>query len=279
MSAPSINQSEITAKITTACRVLESCDQAPSLDTLARAVGMSSSHFHRQFKAQTGQTPKAYADSQRAGRIRKQLKPQKNITQAIYQAGYNSSGRYYEQAKQILGMKAKDYQRGGKGETIRFAIGECELGAILVAMTEQGICAISLGDDPEPLCRELQDSFPNAQLIGDDAEFDAHVAKVIGFIENPQLGLDLPLDIRGTAFQQRVWQALLKVPPGNTASYSELAEMMGSPKAVRAVASACAANKIAIAVPCHRIIRTDGSLSNYRWGVERKSNLLEREKR
>ncbi|BDS07784.1 hypothetical protein NT6N_28240 [Oceaniferula spumae] len=277
MSASQTEESAVAVKISTACRLLEACDQAPSLDTLARAVGMSSSHFHRQFKVLTGQTPKAYAVAQRAGKIREQIRPKQNITRTIYQAGYNSSGRYYEQAKQILGMNAKVYKQGGVGETIRFAIGQTELGAILVAMTEQGICAISLGDDPEPLCRELQDRFPNAQLVGDDAKFDAHVAKVVGFVENPQIGLDLPLDIRGTAFQQRVWQALLKVPPGSTASYSELAEKMGSPKSVRAVASACAANKVAVAIPCHRIIRTDGSLSNYRWGVQRKAELLHRE--
>jgi AraC family transcriptional regulator of adaptative response/methylated-DNA-[protein]-cysteine methyltransferase len=174
-------------------------------------------------------------------------------------------------------MTPGDFRSGGKGVAIRFAVGECSLGSILVAATETGICAMSFGDDPEALVRDLEDRFPQARLIGGDAAFEELVAKAVGFVEAPRLGLDLPLDVRGTAFQQRVWQALRKIPPGSTATYSEVARRIGAPKAVRAVAHACASNPIALAIPCHRVVRTDGSLSGYRWGVERKRALLERE--
>jgi AraC family transcriptional regulator of adaptative response/methylated-DNA-[protein]-cysteine methyltransferase len=160
---------------------------------------------------------------------------------------------------------------------IRFAIGECSLGSILVAASERGVCSIFLGDDPGKLVRELQDRFPLASLIGGDAEFEHLVAKVAGFVEAPKLGLDLPLDVRGTAFQQRVWQVLREIPPGETASYTEVAKRIGSPKAVRGVANACAANVLAVAIPCHRVVRSDGGLSGYRWGVERKRALLDKE--
>lgn len=168
-------------------------------------------------------------------------------------------------------------QSSNKSEVIRFAVDECSLGAILVAASDQGICAISLGDDPDPLARDLQDQFPKARLIGGDRSFKQWISQVIGFVDNPQTDLDLPLDIRGTAFQQRVWQALREIPAGSTVSYTELARRIGTPKAVRAVAGACATNKLAVAIPCHRVVRTDGSLSGYRWGIERKRRLIERE--
>ena len=199
------------------------------------------------------------------------------MTAAIYGAGFNSSGRFYETSGQVLGMKPTDFRAGGKNTEIRFAIGECSLGSILVAKSERGVCAIMLGDDPEALARDLQDRFPQARLIGGDAEFEAMVAKVVGFVEAPGLGLDLPLDVRGTAFQQRVWQALRDIPAGETASYAEIAERIGAPKSVRAVAQACSANTLAVAIPCHRVVRQDGALSGYRWGVERKRALLARE--
>jgi AraC family transcriptional regulator of adaptative response/methylated-DNA-[protein]-cysteine methyltransferase len=173
----------------------------------------------------------------------------------------------------ILGMTPD----GGNNRRIRFALGECSLGSILVAISEKGICAISLGDDPEALARDLQDRFPQAELIGGDRELEQWIAQVISFVEAPALGLDLPLDIRGTAFQQRVWQALREIPAGQTVSYTGIAQHIGAPNAVRAVASACAANSLAVAIPCHRAIRSDGSLSGYRWGVERKAELLRRE--
>jgi AraC family transcriptional regulator of adaptative response/methylated-DNA-[protein]-cysteine methyltransferase len=260
-----------------ACRLIEAADEAPSLDDLAGSVGMSRCHLHRVFKAQTGVTPKGYAKAHRARRVRDELTTSETITQAIYGAGFQSNGRFYESSNATLGMTPKTFRAGGDGATIRFAIGECWLGSILVAASEKGVCAILLGDDPDELARDLQDRFPNAELIGDDPDFEKLVARVVGFLETPSMGLDLPLDIRGTAFQQRVWEALRQIPAGTTASYTEIAERIGQPKSVRAVAQACAANALAVAIPCHRVVRTDGSLSGYRWGVDRKSQLLRRE--
>ena len=265
------------ATITAACRWIEDAEEVPSLDALATQAGMSPYHFHRVFKAVTGVTPKAYATAHRARRVRDGLNRGDRVTDAIFDAGYNSNARFYEQSNALLGMTPSDWRRGGANAEIRFAIGQCSLGAILVACSENGICAILLGDDADRLARDLQDQFPNARLIGDDPDFANLVAQVVGFVEAPGQGLDLPLDVRGTAFQQRVWDALRKIPAGSTASYSEIAERIGSPKAVRAVAQACASNKIALAIPCHRVVRNDGALSGYRWGVERKRALLERE--
>jgi AraC family transcriptional regulator of adaptative response/methylated-DNA-[protein]-cysteine methyltransferase len=210
--------------------------------------------------------------------MREELSGAGSVTDALYGAGFNSSGRFYAAADRLLGMKPAAYRKGGADTEIRFAIGQCSLGAILVAQSERGICAILLDDDPEVLIRDLEDRFPNAALIGGDRDFEDLVATVVGFVEAPGLGLDLPLDLRGTAFQERVWQALRDIPTGDTVSYSDLAKRVGAPNAVRAVAGACAANKIAVAIPCHRVVRTDGALSGYRWGVERKRALLAREK-
>jgi AraC family transcriptional regulator, regulatory protein of adaptative response / methylated-DNA-[protein]-cysteine methyltransferase len=260
------------------CRVIETAEEPPALADLARRAGMSAYHFHRVFKAVTGVTPKAYANAHRAKRVRDELaRPDTSVTAAMYDAGFNSNARFYATSNAILGMKPRDYRAGGANTEIRFAIGECSLGSILVARSERGVCAILLGDDPDALARELQDRFPQARLIGGDADFEALVARVVGFVEAPGLGLDLPLDVRGTAFQQRVWQALRAIPAGKTASYAEIARRIGAPKSVRAVAQACAANTIAVAIPCHRVVRNDGALSGYRWGVERKSALLQRE--
>lgn len=199
------------------------------------------------------------------------------MTEAIYNAGYNSNGRFYETSHRVLGMTPSNYRAGGADTDIHFAVGECSLGSILVAKSDRGICAILLGDEPDALTRDLQDRFPHANFIGGDTEFEQFVSKVVGFVEAPALGLDLPLDIRGTAFQQRVWQALQKIPLGSTASYTDIAKCIGLPKSVRAVAQACGANPLAVAIPCHRVVRHDGALSGYRWGVERKRTLLERE--
>jgi AraC family transcriptional regulator of adaptative response/methylated-DNA-[protein]-cysteine methyltransferase len=266
------------ASIAKACRAIEAAEKSPTLEALARAAGMSAFHFHRVFKKLTGLTPKGYAAAHRSQRVRAQLAQNNTVTTAIYDAGFVSNGRFYARAADMLGMKPKRYQRGGAGETIRFAIGECSLGSILVAASERGVCAIFLGDDPGTLARELQDRFSKADLIGGDAEFEKLVAKVIGFVEAPRLGLDLPLDVRGTAFQQRVWQALREIPAGLTASYAEIASRLGLPKAARAVAGACAANAIAVVIPCHRVVRRSGDLCGYRWGVERKRALLEKER-
>jgi AraC family transcriptional regulator, regulatory protein of adaptative response / methylated-DNA-[protein]-cysteine methyltransferase len=261
-----------------ACRLIEEAEEAPSLDALAKVAGMSRFHFHRVFRSVTGLTPKSYADAHRAKRVRDELARRGTVTEAIYGAGFNSSGRFYAASSDLLGMTPKAFRAGGNGASIRFAVGECSLGSILVAATDKGLCAIQFGDDPEALVRDLQDRFPKARLIGGDESFESLVAKVVGFVEAPGPGLDLPLDVRGTVFQQRVWQALREIPSGATASYAEIAERIGQPKAVRAVAQACASNRIAVAIPCHRVVRTDGALSGYRWGVERKRALLDREK-
>lgn len=259
------------------CRQIETADTPPSLAWLAQQAGMSRFHLHRVFKAVTGVTPKAYAAAHRAHKVREELTRRPKVSDAIYQAGYQSSGGFYQTSNQRLGMTPKRYQAGGLNERIRFAIGECSLGAILVAASALGVCAILIGADPDTLARDLQDRFPRAELIGGEAEFEHWVAKVVGLVDMPRIGLDLPLDIRGTAFQQRVWQALQEIPPGSTASYSDIAQRIGAPNAVRAVAGACAANALAVAIPCHRVVRNDGSLSGYRWGVERKRALLARE--
>ncbi|WP_454727570.1 MULTISPECIES: bifunctional DNA-binding transcriptional regulator/O6-methylguanine-DNA methyltransferase Ada [Cupriavidus] len=265
------------ALVAEACRRIEQAAEPPALDALARAAGLSPFHFHRVFKAVTGLTPRAYASAHRARRVRDRLGRAGSVTEAIYEAGFNANSRFYETAGQMLGMTASRYRAGGADADIRFAVGQCSLGAILVAQSERGVCAILLGDDPDALARELQDQFPRANLIGGDAGFEQLVARVVGLIEAPSLGLDLPLDVRGTAFQERVWQALREIPPGTTASYAEIAARIGAPKAVRAVAQACGANHLAVAIPCHRVVRSDGQLSGYRWGVERKRELLERE--
>ncbi|QPN44772.1 MULTISPECIES: bifunctional DNA-binding transcriptional regulator/O6-methylguanine-DNA methyltransferase Ada [Pseudomonas] len=271
----SIRRCELVAR---ACRLLETPDNPPGLGQLGAQLGVSPYHLHRLFKAATGLTPKAYATAFRARRLRERLGEGKtSVTDAIFDAGYNSNSRFYESADQRLGMRPRQYRAGGAGMAIHFAVGQCSLGAILVAQSEKGICAILLGDAPEALLEQLQDQFPNARLIGGDAEYERLVAQVVGFVEAPALGLDLPLDVQGTAFQERVWQALREVPLGGRVSYTEIAERIGAPKAVRAVAMACAANRIAVAIPCHRVVRRDGDISGYRWGVERKRQLLERE--
>ncbi len=263
--------------IAAVCRLIESSYEEPTLQELADSAAMSTYHFHRLFKSITGLTPKGYAQAHRAKRMRKELERGSSVTDAIFESGFNSSSRFYEKTNGVLGMTPTDFRKGGAKVEIRFAVAECSLGSILVAQSDRGICAILLGDDPDELARDMQNRFPNADFKGGDKEFEKLVANVISFVETPGIGLDLPLDVRGTAFQQRVWQALRKVPAGKTISYSELAEQIGSPKAVRAVAGACAANKLAVAIPCHRVVRNDGDISGYRWGVERKRTLLKRE--
>lgn len=265
------------AIVSKACQIIDHAEQLPSLDQLAQQVGVSPYHFHRLFKAATGLTPKTYAAANRARKLRTQLQQGSSVTDAFYHAGFNASSRFYESSAAVLGMKPSDYRAGGAKTDIRFAVAQCSLGAILVAQSSRGVCAILLGDDPEALVHELQDIFAHANLIGADDDFEQLIAKVIGFIEAPAIGLDLPLDLRGTAFQERVWQALRNIPVGSTASYAEIAKLIGAPKSFRAVAQACGANKLAVAIPCHRVVRSDGNLSGYRWGIERKRQLLERE--
>jgi AraC family transcriptional regulator of adaptative response/methylated-DNA-[protein]-cysteine methyltransferase len=268
---------ENAAIVTRACRSIETSDDVPSLRELAASVGRSSSHFHRLFRAKTGVTPRDYAAAHRTSRVRETLLTRASVTQAIFEAGFSSSGRFYTTSRDVLGMTPARYRAGGANETIRFAVGESSLGAILVATSEIGVAAILIGADPEALVRDLQERFPNADLIGGDDAFESFVARVVGFVESPAIGLDLPLDVRGTVFQRRVWKALCAIPAGRTASYSEIAAAIGAPKAARAVASACAANALAVAIPCHRVVRNDGSLSGYAWGVDRKRALIDRE--
>ena len=268
---------ENAAIVARACRLIEQSEEVPSLTELAEAVKRSPGYFHRLFRSATGLTPKAYAAGNRAGRVRDELGKDGSVTEAFYDAGFNSSGRFYEQSTSLLGMTPTHYKAGGANEEIRFAIGESSLGAILVASSQKGVASILIGEDPNALVEDLQDRFPKARLIGGDADYEKLVAQVVGFVEAPRLGLDLPLDVRGTAFQQRVWQALREIPAGRTASYTEIATRIGSPKSVRAVAGACAANNIAVAIPCHRVVRNDGALSGYAWGVDRKRALIARE--
>jgi AraC family transcriptional regulator, regulatory protein of adaptative response / methylated-DNA-[protein]-cysteine methyltransferase len=270
--------SEVAARIAKTCRLIERSESTPSLEALAKLAGMSRFHFHRTFKSITGITPAEYASARRTARVRESLERSNTVTDAIYDAGFNSSSRFYEGANRVLGMTPTEFRAGGANAEIYFAIGECSMGNILAAQTERGVCAILIGDDAQQLVRGLQDRFPNAKLVGDAPAYQDLIAQVVGLVENPKSGFGLPLDIQGTAFQKRVWKALQQIPPGTTATYTEIAAKIDRPKAVRAVAQACGANPLAIAIPCHRVIRNDGSLSGYRWGVERKRTLLHKEK-
>lgn len=273
---PSLGE-ENAATVVKACRQIEESEELPTLAELARSVGLSTSHFHRMFKAATGLTPKDYAAAHRDTRARAQLQKGKTVTDAIYGSGFNSSGRFYEKAAGMLGMTPTAYRAGGTNEALRFAVAQSQLGAILVASSRKGVAAILMGDDPEALVHDLQDRFPKARLIGADRAYERLVAKVVSFVESPGLGCNLPLDVRGTAFQRRVWQVLRKIPAGRTVTYREIAVRIGAPQSVRAVAGACAANHLAVAIPCHRVVRQDGSPSGYAWGVERKRRLLQAE--
>ncbi len=268
---------ENAAIIARACRLIEGGEEVPSLTGLAKAVNLSTSYFHRLFKSVTGLTPKDYAEAHQASRVRDGLAKGHSVTETMYDAGFNSSGRFYEKSNNMLGMTPTQYRAGGANEDIRFAVGQSSLGAILVASSDKGVASILIGDDPDELVRDLQDRFPKARLVGGDKEYESTVARVISFVEAPRIGLNLPLDVRGTAFQRRVWQALQDISVGQTSSYSEIARKIGAPNSVRAVAGACAANNIAVAIPCHRVVRNDGALSGYAWGVERKRELVARE--
>jgi AraC family transcriptional regulator of adaptative response/methylated-DNA-[protein]-cysteine methyltransferase len=264
--------------IVRACRAIEAAETPPALAALAAAAGLSPFHFQRRFKAAVGLTPAAYARARRAERLRTNLASQAGITEAIYEAGFNSSGRFYETSRESLGMTPSAFKNNGLGEAIRYAVAECWLGKALAAATERGICAIALGDDADLLLADLKTRFHKAELVPAGPDFEQTLQQVLALIEAPAAPFDLPLDIRAGAFQQRVWQALTRIPPGATASYADVAEAIGAPTAARAVARACAANPLALAIPCHRVVRADGSLSGYRWGVERKCALLLREK-
>ncbi len=263
--------------VSEACRLLEDALDAPSLGDLAERAGLSRFHFHRIFKSVTGVTPKDYADARRAERARAELAAGTGVTEAIYAAGFQSSGRFYAASDDFLGMTPSAYKKGGAGMTIRYGFGACSLGQVLVAATPRGLCAIALGDDREALLSALRAQFAKAELVSGDATFRDWIETVVRFVDAPAVGLDLPLDLQGTAFQIRVWQALRDIGPGETLSYAELAARLGKPNSVRAVAGACAANRLAVAIPCHRVVGRDGSLTGYRWGLARKRALLDRE--
>ena len=267
------------AIVTKACRLIDAAAEPISLTQLAEFVELSPHYFHRLFKKATGLTPKAYAVAGRSARLREGLTKAATVTEAFHEAGFGSNGRFYEASTGVLGMSPTHYRAGGAQEVLTFAVGQCSLGAILVASSAKGVAAILLGDDPQRLVRDLEDRFPRAKLVGGDAAYEQLVAQVVGMVEAPAHGLALPLDVRGTAFQQRVWLALREIPAGKTETYSNIAERIGSPRSVRAVAGACAANAHAVAIPCHRVVRHDGGLSGYRWGVERKRELIDREHR
>lgn len=265
------------ALVAAACRRIDEAEESLSLGELADAAGLSPHHFHRMFRSITGLTPKGYGDARRAARVRAALGEGAQVTEALYEAGFGSSGRFYAAADAALGMKPAAYRRGGAQAEIRYGIGQSSLGRVLAASSERGICSIMLGDDDAELIGDLRRRFPNARAIEADGDFQAVVDQVVALVEEPARAAALPLDIRGTAFQQRVWQALRAIPAGETRSYAEVARSIGEPKAARAVAAACAANKLAVAIPCHRVVHRDGSLSGYRWGVERKRGLLAKE--
>ena len=267
------------AIVAKACKLIDEAGEALSLAKVAESVELSPHYFHRLFKRATGLTPKAYAVAGRSARLRDGLATAATVTEAFHEAGFGSNGRFYEVSTGVLGMSPTHYRAGGAQEVLTFAVGQCSLGAILVASSAKGVAAILLGDDPQRLVRDLEDRFPRARLVGGDAAYEQLVAQVVGLVEAPAHGLALPLDVRGTAFQQRVWLALREIPAGKTETYSSIAAKIGSPQSVRAVAGACAANAHAVAIPCHRVVRNDGGLSGYRWGVERKRELIDREHR
>jgi len=259
------------------CRRIESAETMPSLAELARAAGLSRFHLHRLFKRMTGLTPKAYADGVRAQRLRGELSVARSVTDAIYGAGYASSSRFYDHADSILGMEPRQYRAGGEGVSMVYAIETCWLGRVLIGVTDRGVCAILFGEDESALLDDLRGRFPRATVARAGRDHAQRIREVLAAIREPGLASGLPVDIVGTAFQQKIWTALRQIPHGETATYSEIARRIGAPDAARAVAGACAANPIAVAIPCHRVVRADGALAGYRWGVERKQKLLARE--
>lgn len=252
-------------------------DEDCSLRAVADRIGGSPHHLQRTFKAMLGVSPKAYADARRIERFKASVRNGDDVTTALYDAGYGSSSRLYERADAELGMTPSAYREGGKGARVRYATAESPLGALLVAATERGLCAVRLGDDPAALVDELREELPAADVAGDDGSLADVLGQVLALIGGELPRADFPLDVRATAFQRRVWAELQAIPRGETRSYAEIARRIGQPAAARAVARACASNPVALVVPCHRVVQADGGLGGYRWGVERKAELLRRE--
>jgi AraC family transcriptional regulator of adaptative response/methylated-DNA-[protein]-cysteine methyltransferase len=269
--------SSLPESVVEACRLIEEADEPPSLNELADAVGLSPFYFHRLFKEAVGVTPKAYADARRVARFQRELVGKGTVTEAVYNAGFRSSSRCYEKTDAMLGMRPKEFKHGAKGLRIRWAVAECCLGWVIVAATQKGICMIEFADSTQVLLTRLSDRFANAELLDGDKVLTNWVTRIVNQIETPGRHLDLPLDVQGTAFQQKVWKALQEIPIGETVSYSEVAHRIGSPTAVRAVAQAIGANPVAVAIPCHRVIGANSELTGYRWGIERKKKLLDKE--
>lgn len=256
-----------------AIEMIETAEQAPSLDAVAGAVGYAPHHFHRLFKRATGVTPAAYARSLKSTRAGDALTREDRVADAIYDAGYSAPSRFYDHAGKRLGMTPSAWARGGAGVSIRWTVADTSLGKLLVAATEKGLCRVSFDEGP----LELAKRFPAAEIIEDGAALATLAARVVAEVETPGRDLDLPLDVQGTAFQEAIWQALRRIPPGETMSYGELAAAIGRPGAVRAAGTACGANNVAVVIPCHRVQRADGSMGGYAYGVERKRALLKRE--
>lgn len=266
------------ALIEKVCGQIAQAEEMPLVRDLAHSAGLSVFHFQRLFKAVTGITPKQYMMAYRAKRFRDGLRQDQSVTEAIYDAGFGSSSSAYAGSDGTLGMPPGKYRRGAEDIEIWWMAATCALGWVLVAATSRGICSIAFADTPEALRAELDERYPRAHIREAGPEFKAWLDAVLSLIETPERGLDLPLDIQGTAFQQRVWQALRDVPAGHTISYAELAQRIGTPRGTRAVGRACASNPIAVAIPCHRAVRSNGTLAGYRWGISRKTELLEQER-
>jgi AraC family transcriptional regulator of adaptative response/methylated-DNA-[protein]-cysteine methyltransferase len=277
-SLPEPARAGLADPLEAARRLLDQGD--PSLAELAAHTGLSASHLQRRFRARFGLSPAEYLARKKLGTLKHALREGSDVTTALYDAGYGSPSRLYEQGAAKLGMTPATYRAGGRGMTIRWAIVDTLLGRALVAATERGICAVELGDDDAALEQRLRAEFPQAQLEGVEAGRDEFLAPRLRAVAERLAGRDtaVPVDLLGTGFQQRVWEALMKIPAGETVSYAGLARTLGAPRAARAVASACAHNRIAVVVPCHRVIRGDGSLGGYRWGLPRKQELLARER-
>lgn len=258
------------------CQLIAQTTDA-NLPQLSAQTQLSESRVQRLFKKLLGITPRQYAAALRTHKFKVEVRQGKAVTDAMYEAGYGSSSRLYEKAATQLGMTPATYRKGGKGMQITYAVAECPLGRLLVAATEIGICSVTLGDEEETLAQELCREYPQAECTSNNATLQAHVQLILQHLNGQQPHLDLPLDVRATAFQTRVWEELRRIPYGTTVSYSEIARRLGQPTATRAVARACATNPVALVTPCHRVVRENGDLSGYRWGLERKRQLLAQE--